>query len=1088
MDSNSHTIVDGPNVSVSDHGVPKQMPIQQHPKLDELKQKLKLKLSEFRENNHTRIPVANSPGKSLSEASALELCCGSANLSAALRLHHVNAIGVDYGRNPQTPKAPTIQADISSPQGQKIVDQAEEDMHADIVHAAPPCGTASKARDKPIPLRFRLKGAPCPRPLRSPDFPRGIPHGLTEIEQLRVDTANQIYDYVLAKCHNRHLTNKLFSLENPSTSYFWMLPEAISLMHLPGVYVIDFQQCAHGGDRPVWRRWVTNIHGMLELVASCPGVSNSHVHSAFGINKSLDGWKFDTASEATYPPLLCRRVSRIYVSALLLRGYSPAPTSLEDDIVEPNTKRQYTRATLGKFVRGNRLPQLISEFSCKTKCQVPLTVTEGQTIKHEDAYAKVLGFDGEPTGALLTAQIGIFRTPAQFIDAADRLRHPVDLPSFLPDGLLENVFWLLTTPNDQVARSRLEKLRQMKQWSLELRSENDKILQCLQSDQRNVLQNKHLALFDKVLREIGYKDTDLVKHLIEGTVLVGNVHKSGVFPHRYKPASLATEDLFKAAKVTRRSVIDNVRGSGDIEIDKAVWDDTLSEVERGWLSKQMTEDDVASAVGDDFVVARRFGIKQSGKIRSIDDYSEPQTNQTNGTQEKIDLLGTDEFFVLLQLVAASVAEDGSVNVELSDGRILSGRIPPGTTTTAARSWLGKTFDLKSAYRQLATSRDPLNSKAAIICVFDPENRRPAFFLQYATPFGSISSVYMFNRAARGLWAVGIWLGFAWTNYFDDYPMAEPASSSDSADLTVRSLFALLGWNLALEPKKNKPFSKRFPMLGIIANLEPLSNRCAVYENKEERISDLTHTLDDIISSGKCPAPLMAEVKGKAQFAAAQTAGRLAAGPLHIMSLHHFHTKSGHMNQATISAIKRLREILSCSPPRTLHFSGEVRPILVFTDGACEGVLRQIVTIGAVIIDTAKKLSEMWGGHVCPELVRQWQDEGKTQVIGQAELLPTAMVRLSNNEMFRHRRVIFFIDNDSARQALIKGWSPSVSSSHIVQLMVDAEVGSQTWTWYSRVPTKSNPADDPSRLVFVSGPDNRYARTIPMPDIPKSLYR
>ena len=151
--------------------------------------------------------------------------------------------------------------------------------------------------------------------------------------------------------------------------------------------------------------------------------------------------------------------------------------------------------------------------------------------------------------------------------------------------------------------------------------------------------------------------------------------------------------------------------------------------------------------------------------------------------------------------------------------------------------------MKSAYRQLSTSRSESNCKAAIICVYDPDNGIPAFFLQYATPFGSVSSVYMFNRAARGLWAVGIWLGFAWTNYFDDYPMAEPIKSTFAADLTVRSMFALLGWTIALEPKKNRPFSTKFPMLGVVANLENLPEKRAVYENKEERILEISRTLD-----------------------------------------------------------------------------------------------------------------------------------------------------------------------------------------------------------------------------------------------------
>ena len=76
-----------------------------------------------------------------------------------------------------------------------------------------------------------------------------------------------------------------------------------------------------------------------------------------------------------------------------------------------------------------------------------------------------------------------------------------------------------------------------------------------------------------------------------------------------------------------------------------------------------------------------------------------------------------------------------------------------------RDWLGKTFDLKAAYRQIPTCRDGTNPAFTVIGVYNPLTRRPAFFLQYATPFGAVSSVYLFNRAARAVHAIGLWVGF-----------------------------------------------------------------------------------------------------------------------------------------------------------------------------------------------------------------------------------------------------------------------------------------------------------------------------------------
>ena len=57
---------------------------------------------------------------------------------------------------------------------------------------APPCGTASKARNRWAKI---WNGRPPPRPLRSSKYPMGIP-GITKWEQLKVDAANKIYEAV----------------------------------------------------------------------------------------------------------------------------------------------------------------------------------------------------------------------------------------------------------------------------------------------------------------------------------------------------------------------------------------------------------------------------------------------------------------------------------------------------------------------------------------------------------------------------------------------------------------------------------------------------------------------------------------------------------------------------------------------------------------------------------------------------------------------------------------------------------------------------------------------------------------------------
>ena len=124
-----------------------------------------------------------------------------------------------------------------------------------------------------------------------------------------------------------------------------------------------------------------------------------------------------------------------------------------------------------------------------------------------------------------------------------------------------------------------------------------------------------------------------------------------------------------------------------------------------------------------------------------------------------------------------------------------------------------------------------------------------------------------------------------------------------------------------------------------------------------------------------------------------------------------------------------------------------------------------------------------------DLVDDWKKEGsgKTQVIGQAELLPVAMVRSCMSHQFKHRGVFGFVDNDSARMALCRGTSESAGSNRIISYMTRVELYDQAWTWFARIPSESNPSDGPSRLRLSPGVENLFAKLVVPPEIPCDVY-
>ena len=89
-----------------------------------------------------------------------------------------------------------------------------------LVHAhfAPSCGTASRARERPVP---GLSAARQPRPLRSEDKPDGLP-SLGPAEQVRVESANASYAAMVKLILVLVDLGVSISIENPKNSLFWL--------------------------------------------------------------------------------------------------------------------------------------------------------------------------------------------------------------------------------------------------------------------------------------------------------------------------------------------------------------------------------------------------------------------------------------------------------------------------------------------------------------------------------------------------------------------------------------------------------------------------------------------------------------------------------------------------------------------------------------------------------------------------------------------------------------------------------------------------------------------------------------------------
>ena len=98
--------------------------------------------------------------------------------------------------------------------------------------------------------------------------------------------------------------------------------------------------------------------------------------------------------------------------------------------------------------------------------------------------------------------------------------------------------------------------------------------------------------------------------------------------------------------------------------------------------------------------------------------------------------------------------DRTFKLKLGSGETLEGSVHKSWGKTC--SLVGRTLDLKAAYKQLAVSPD--QGFARVLTAYDPIRRVPAFYIINALPFGATSGVYGFNRVAKSLWHIMVSLG------------------------------------------------------------------------------------------------------------------------------------------------------------------------------------------------------------------------------------------------------------------------------------------------------------------------------------------
>lgn len=969
-------------------------------------------------------------------------------------------------------------------------------------------------------------GAPDPKPLRSEAHPAGLP-GLHGLALQKVQAANAVYAGCMRIIEWAREKGVTFSLENPHRSLFWWLPQVARLREARNVSDIIFDHCMFGASRQKRQCWRTDQVAFGALARTCDG-SHKHQSWAARRGKDgwtfptadecayphelctevarLLGQAFGPLprGQPVSAPLPARPPKRPADSAAALErkrlrvaaGRQPGPSLLPPVIPElhalvavavcPHVQEP---APMSRVARLWPTPRHVRDLGtlafggghsgCQdtedTQPSGGLQEAVKQAVQRlgrpPPSHMELRALDARCAGCTAARApdqvelFGVDHEPLEFVHAARQLKHPFDEGAWVPDTLLRAAFRLLTLGPSEISRRRSKTLEEFDRRARELQPMEDKEKAALPPARRRLVEGKRFLLLQELADRAGLPDKRLAADGFGGTPVVGVPERSGMFRPVEEAPQVDQGELRKHARWCRRAMEARARPCGDEELDRDLWNATLAEVAEGHLEGPMTEQDMQERFGEGWLACPRFAIRQGGKTRAIDDGTAPMTNLAYAPSERIALGGVDEVVALARAVIGAVGEDRRVRIRLAGGCWLEGELHPELTVATAKSLVGRTLDLKAAYRQLLSAEG--TGWANNVVVWNPDKGRPEYFVAHSLLFGTTASVVAFCRYSRAIWAIGATLlDLLWGNYIDDFPGLDLQVAAGDAERASKGLLGVLGWSWAQAPDKDKPAAPAFGMLGVVTDLTLAAEDCIVVRNTEKRRDELVAEIREIRKDGKLQPSRAAALLGRAQFAETQLFGRWGALVLApVRDIAHGRRQGSPIDRDVAAALGHLAGLLMVAAPRRLRCRGAKPPLLLFTDGSCEpdghgsGLVGRI---GAILQDPHTGLEVFMSEAVPAELMASWEAGGSKQLIAQVETLAVVASLVAFARVARERRVFAFIDNDGCRASLINMKSSSSQIRSLLLSLAFVLAKHPCFLWFARVASHANPADAPSR--------------------------
>ncbi|CAE7253423.1 unnamed protein product, partial [Symbiodinium sp. CCMP2456] len=491
-------------------------------------------------------------------------------------------------------------------------------------------------------------------------------------------------------------------------------------------------------------------------------------------------------------------------------------------------------------------------------------------------------------------------------------------------------------------------------------------------------------------------------------------------------SSTPSEELLEASGHQDKSIVGDIaegfKLSGPIPA-------TADELRRGWLFGPVDEKDLPAEA----VVTRRFGIRQGGKCRPIDNYLESGVNATASASDTITVHTAD-------VLAAALS------YRIHKLRVL--RKPSNLTT---RAW-----DLAKAYKNLALHPESISD--GYLAVWNPDSQITEIYGQRVLPFGARSSVHSFCRTSLGIWIIGVCVFLLrWGVYFDDFVGSEVPCLSKLFELCADCLFMILGWTTSSD--KASTFDPIAKVLGLKINLKESGLGLIYFENTEHRRDELVGFIEEVLLSSFLSRKDGERLRGRLQFAEQQISGKRAGLAFKELS-RHVAKGGGKLGPGTLDALGFLKQHVACAPARCIAdlscFTWHLY-VDASNDDSRAG-------IGGILISESGAFIGHFSEYLDEATLTDLNAAGSENPIFELECFAIWCGIHVWAQLFRYCHLIVFTDNEGALHSMVNGRSENDAGSRMVSathaLLDDCFIN----PWFERVNTSSNLADYPSRGI------------------------